>query len=71
MCVMPQKLLQPVVFCILCEIHGDAFKDEWMEGVEREDFEECSFITTYAHQLKVQTCYISVSKFSIQGCTKY
>ena len=37
MLVMSLNLLPLVVCCTMCEVHGDSFDDEWLDGVERED----------------------------------
>ncbi len=41
MCVMLQMWLLLVVYCTTCEVHGDAFNEERMEGVDRQDL-RCS-----------------------------
>ena len=46
-CDAPEIVAACCVLHNVCEIHGDAFNEEWMEGVER-DLEESSSVTAHA-----------------------
>ena len=46
-CDAPEIVAACCVLHNVCEIHGDAFDEQWMEGVER-DFEESSSATAHA-----------------------
>ena len=46
-CDAPEIVAACCVLHNVCEIHGDAFDEQWMEGVER-DFEESSSVTAHA-----------------------
>ena len=59
-CDAPEIVAACCVLHNVYEIHGDAFNEEWMEGVEREDCEESSsFVQQTESAINIRNTFMS------------
>ena len=43
------------MYCITCEVHGDAFDDDWLNRVDSQEFESTSNCNSTSNPVQIST----------------